>query len=151
MKKALEKILPQQINNEFPGYQFSAFAFLVLIIITIARSLAHMFLPDGGAGSIATIDMNVEGAEIIISIFAQWGLSQLLMAGVYLIVFLRYKSLIPLMYVILFLEYLGRIAMGLLKPLETIGTAPGAIGNFVILPLVAILFAFSIMKPKTSS
>jgi len=148
MKKTLEKILPEQISNEFQGYRFSEFAFLVLIIITVARSLAHMFLPDGGAGSIATIDMNVEGADIIISIFAQWGLSQLLMAGVYIIVYIRYKSLIPLMYIIIFFEYLGRIAVGLLKPMETIGTAPGAIANLLFIPLALVLFVFAILDPN---
>ncbi len=144
----LERILPEQITNEFPGYKFSAYAFLVLTTIAVARSLAHMFLPDGGAESIATIDLSVAGADTIISIFAQWGLSQLLMAGFYIVVFFRYKSLIPLMYVIVIAEYVGRIGMGLLKPLETVGTAPGAIGNFIIIPLAIILLFFAIRKPK---
>ncbi len=144
----LDKILPEQINNEFTGYKFSAIGFLVLTIITIARSLAHMFLPDGGAESIATIDLNVEGAEIIVSIFALWGLSQLLMAAFYVIVYLRYKSLIPLMYIFIVIEYAARIGIGLLKPIETVGTAPGAIGNLIFIPLAVILFIFAIMEPK---
>lgn len=142
----LQKILPEKIDNTFSGYEFAAYAFLILTIITIARSLAHMFLPDGGAQSIATIDVNVEGGVTIIGIFAQWGLSQLLMASVYVIVYVRYKSLIPLMYLIIFVEYAGRIVMGLLKPLETVGTAPGAIGNLIIVPLAIILFIFSIRE-----
>jgi hypothetical protein len=145
----LDKILPEQVNNEFPGYKFAQYAFVVFAIFTIARSLIHMFLPDGGAGSIATIDLNVEGAEVIIGMFAQWGLSQLLMAGLYVVVYARYKSLIPLMYLIIVIEYAGRIAMGLLKPIETVGTAPGGIVNIIFIPLAAILLVFSIMKPKT--
>jgi len=144
----LEKILPKQINNEFPGYQFSAYAFLVFTVVTVARSLAHIVLPDGGAGSIATIDMTVDGAAIIIGIFGQWGLSQLLMAGLYIIVYFRYQSLIPLMYIIIITEYVGRIGVGLLKPIETIGTAPGAIGNLIIIPLAIVLFILSIRAPK---
>lgn len=75
MTDMLEKILPKEINNEFPGYKFSLYGFLLLLIITFARSLAHIILPDGGAGSIATIDLNIEGGDIIIGMFAQWGLS----------------------------------------------------------------------------
>jgi hypothetical protein len=52
------------------------------------------------------------------------------------------------MYVIIFAEYLGRIGMGLLKPLETVGTAPGAIGNLIIVPLAVVLFIFSIRQPN---
>ena len=144
----LEKILPEKIDNNFPGHKFAAYAFLVLTIITIARSLAHMFLPDGGAQSIATIDVSIEGGITIIGMFAQWGLSQLLMAGIYVIVYVRYKSLIPLMYLIIFAEYAGRIVMGLLKPIETVGTAPGGIGNFIFVPLAIILFIVSIRSPK---
>lgn len=151
MRKMIEKILPEQINNEFPGYKFSQIAFLVLTIVTIGRSLAHIFLPDGGAGSIATIDMSVEGADIIITIFALWGLSQLMMAMFYVVVYLRYKSLIPLMYIIIIMEYAARIAVGFYKPLDTIGVAPGGIGNFIVIPLAAILFAFSVMTPKKPS
>ncbi|MHA2153322.1 MAG: hypothetical protein ACXAAQ_15210 [Candidatus Thorarchaeota archaeon] len=147
----LEKILPKQINNEFPGYKFSAYAFLGITIITVARSLAHMFLPDGGAGSIATIDLTVEGAVTIIGIFAQWGLSQLLMAVLYIVVYFRYKSLIPLMYIIIIAEYVGRIGVGLLKPIETMGTAPGAAFNFIIIPLAILLFIFAIREPTQES
>jgi hypothetical protein len=143
-----ERILPEKINNTFPGHKFAVYAFLAFCVFTVARSLAHMFLPDGGAESIATIDLSAGGADAIIGIFAQWGLSQLLMAGLYIVVYLRYKSLIPLMYVIIFAEYLGRIGMGLLKPLETVGTAPGAIGNLIIVPLAVVLFIFSIRQPN---
>jgi len=37
--------------------------------------------------------------------------------------------------------------MGLLKPLETMGTALGAIGNFIIIPLAILLFIFAVRKP----
>ncbi len=126
----------------------SAYAFIGITIITVARSLAHMFLPDGGAGSIATIDLTVEGAVTIIGIFAQWGLSQLLMAGLYIVVYFRYKSLIPLMYIIIIAEYVGRIGMGLLKPIETMGTSPGAVGSFIIVPLAILFFIFAIREPN---
>ena len=56
----LEKILPEHISNEFPGYRFSEYTFLAIAIMTVARSLVHMFLPDGGPGSIATIDLFVD-------------------------------------------------------------------------------------------
>jgi hypothetical protein len=150
MRKTLEKILPEQVNNEFTGYRFSLIAFALISIITLARSLLHIFLPDGGAQSIATIDLNVEGGSIIVSMFALWGLSQLLMGVFYIIVYFRYKSLIPLMYIFIFVEYTARIGIGLFKPIETIGTAPGAIGDFIIAPLAIILFIFAVLEPKKS-
>jgi hypothetical protein len=84
------------------------------------------------------------GAEsAIISIFALWGLSQLLIAIVMLIAALRYRSMIPLLYLFLICEYVGRICIGIFKPLETFQTPPGATGSLVILgaSLVGLLLS----------
>jgi hypothetical protein len=50
-----------------------------------------------------------------------------------LIAALRYRSMIPLLYLLLIGEYAGRICIGIFKPLETLQTPPGAIGNLVLL------------------
>jgi hypothetical protein len=63
--------------------------FVLLTVMTIGRSLIHIFLPDGGASSIATIpldDFTQDGSDAVIHIFAQWGLSQLLFGLMYVIV-----------------------------------------------------------------
>ncbi len=150
MGTLLEKILPEQVNNEFRGYKFSAYSFLAVTIIFAARSLIHIFSPDGGAESIATIDLSVEGANTIIGIFAQWGLSQMLMAVFFLVVYFRYKSLIPLMYIFIIIENAARIGVGLFKPIETVGTAPGGIGSLILVPIAVILLIFSILEPRGS-
>ena len=142
-------VFPKQIDNSFNGFNFTLYIFYFLTAFTIVRSLIHMFFPDGGAGTIASIDVSVEGGESIIGIFAQWGLSQLFFGILYLIVGLKYRSLIPLMYVFIFAEYCMRVVMGLLKPLETTEIAPGAIGNFIIIPFSIVLFIFSIRVPKS--
>jgi len=54
MPKIRDKILPKQVNNEFPEYKIAQYAFVVLVFITIARSIAHIILPDGGAGSVGS-------------------------------------------------------------------------------------------------
>jgi hypothetical protein len=38
-----------------------------------------VFAPDGGAGSIAGIDISVAGGANIVAVFAQWGWTQLLL------------------------------------------------------------------------
>jgi hypothetical protein len=74
----------------------------------------------------------------VITIFALWGLSQLLIAIVMLIATLRYRSMIPLLYLFLFVEYIGRVCVGIFKPLETLQTPPGATANIVILSAVLL-------------
>ena len=98
--------------------------------------------PDGGAQSIATIplDSYPQGAAAtVIAIFALWGLSQLLIGLLYLMAAIRYRSLIPLFYLLMIVEYAVRMAIGTFKPIETAGTAPGAVGNLPLMVLAAVM------------
>ena len=147
-------VLPKEINNNYKGRKIALYLFYLFTVITIIRSLIHMFAPDGGAQTIATIPLNTftnEGASTVIFIFSLWGLSQLIMGIFYVMVSLRYKSLIPLMYLFIFIEYLMRLILGTLKPIETSGTAPGAIINFIFPPLVLVLFLLSLNTKKSKN
>jgi len=43
--------------------------------MSTVRSLVHIIKKDGGANSIAGIDISVAGGSNIVCIFAQWGAS----------------------------------------------------------------------------
>lgn len=92
-------MFPKQADNSHNLSKVILVAFSLVTILTIGRSLAHMFLPDGGAHSIATI-INFIGTPdpdaVIYHIFALWGLAQLAMGVMYLIVLIHYRNLVPL-------------------------------------------------------
>jgi len=79
--------------------------------------------------------------------FGLWGISQLLLGILFLIITIRYKALIPLMYLFIFTEYSLRLILGFFKPITLTGVAPGGIGNYVFIILSILLFMLS-MKPK---
>ncbi|HMF31319.1 MAG TPA: hypothetical protein VKK79_07895 [Candidatus Lokiarchaeia archaeon] len=140
--------MPKVVDNSFHGYRIAAIIFLLVTLVTIVRSCIHIFAPDGGASSIAGIDVSVAGGSNIISLFALWGLSQVLMGLVYLVVYFRYKSLIPLMYLLILIEYTGRTLLGFIKPLEVTHIPPGAIGDYILIPLAAVMLILSLTRPK---
>ncbi|MFZ8989504.1 MAG: hypothetical protein ACO2ZJ_04095, partial [Pseudohongiellaceae bacterium] len=79
------KILPRSIDNVCPGNPAALLLFWLITTVTVGRSLAHILLPDGGAQSIATVPLDQfsrEGAAAVITSFALWGLSQLLLSVV---------------------------------------------------------------------
>ena len=138
---------------EYAGHPLARWALLPIALFTIARSLIHMFAPDGGAQSIATIPLDAftpNGAAAVVHLFALWGLSQLIIGIIYLAVIWRFPRLLPLMYLLLILEYGGRLLLTFIKPFETTGTAPGAIGNYILLPLSFLLFLFSLKKKRAA-
>ena len=51
------------------------------------------------------------------------------------------------MYILIFLEYGGRLLIGHWKPVTTTATPPGEIGNYLMVPLSVLLLLISLAKP----
>jgi hypothetical protein len=144
MKNIATIILPAAADNVIRGAKPSVYVFMLIAIVSAARSVIHLLAPDSGAGSIAGMDLSVASADGIVFAFALWGSAQLLYALIQLVVVFRYGSLVPFMYFLLILETLLRILVGRLKPVAFRHSPPGATGNYVVLPLAAIMLAWSL-------
>ena len=118
--------------------------FVLLAIMSTARSLVHLLAPDGGAASIAGINLAVAGGSNIVAIFSQWGASQLLLAFVQWLVIWRYRFLVPAMLAVVALEQLLRIFAGRLKPLEVDKAPPGQYGTYIVLVLSLLFLALAV-------
>jgi hypothetical protein len=116
-------------------------------LVGTVRSLIHILAPDSGAQSIATMDTSVAGGPNIIAMLAQWGGAQLLMALFIWIVLWRYRALVPLMIGASMLDNVGRILIGHLKPLVTMGTPPGDL-SWVAAPLCAVFLVAALMPTQ---
>ena len=148
MKRVFEILLPAKIDNTTRGSKIPFYVFALYAIVSLVRSCIHLLAPDGGAGSIAGMDLSVAGADGIIFAFALWGSSQLLFALIQLLAVIRYRSLIPFMWLMLALEVLLRELVGAMKPVTFAHTPPGAIGNQLILPLAAVMLVWSLWSSR---
>ena len=148
MKNLLAILLPAQIDNVIRGTKIPFYIFALYAIVSTVRSCIHLLSPDGGAGTIAGMDLSVAGADGIIFAFALWGSSQLLFALIQLLAVIRYRSLIPFMWLMLALEVLLRELVGAMKPVTFAHTPPGAIGNQIILPLAVVMVAWSLWSGR---
>lgn len=122
----------------YRGSRASIWFLIGLSVLTTARSVIHVFAPDGGAGSIAGIDISVAGGGDIVAVFGQWGWTQLLLALIGWVVIVRYRFLVPAVLALQLLDRGGRALVGMLKPFVVDDPHPGAYGNLVFVPLVAI-------------
>ena len=144
MKRIFDILLPAKIDNTIRGSKIPFYVFALYAIVSLVRSCIHLLAPDGGAGSIAGMNLAVAGADGIIFAFALWGSSQLLFAIMQLLVVFRYRSFVPFMYLMLMLEVLLRELVGKMKPVTFAHTPPGAVGNQLLLPLAALMLALSL-------
>lgn len=94
---------PPSTNQNYRGSPL-AVAFLMLVaVLEFAAGCVHYFLPDGGAGVIAGIDLEQNGRTII-AVFAWFGAEQIPMAILLFIIALRYRTLTPLALLIVILS-----------------------------------------------
>ncbi|MCP4821556.1 MAG: hypothetical protein GY883_20420 [Shimia sp.] len=153
MMHVLNRLFPAVFDNTFPGQRIALWVFYALTAVTLWRSWHHLTAPDGGAQSIATIPLDsypAGAAATVIGIFALWGLSQLVIGLLYLMAAIRCRSLIPLFYLLMIAEYAVRMLIGGFKPVETAGTAPGAVGNLPLMVLASVMLVLCLIPRKSN-
>ena len=139
----MKKLIPERIENKIPSNKFVYYFCWLLVGFNLFRSLEHIFAEDGGAESIAGIPLSSyspEAANNIVSIFAQWGFSQLVLSCLLLLVVLKMRELIPLMLLITALENILRGAVALYKPLILVDAPPGAVSPIIGLVTLVVFF-----------
>jgi len=141
----MQRILPKSADNTYSGAKTAYIFFVLISVISFARSLVHVFLPDGGASVIAGLDLTA-GSKNIVFAFGLWGISQVVYALIQMLVAFRYKSLIPLMIIILIIETLGRMMVGIIKPPILFHTPPGGFANWIMLPLAIVMLLLSLKE-----
>ena len=132
--------------KEYDGFTWVRVLAFVFMLVVVARSCVHLFAPDGGAQSIAGIDLEVEGGANIIALFHQWGAIQLLLVGLMLVVFFTYKGLTPLLIMFLALDAPMRALAGQMGSVVSSHTPPGEALNWPVFFLLVILFLTSLVK-----
>lgn len=146
-RPSLAGLLPANPAH-YDGPLLSFWVAMVWLSVITVRSGIHLLAPDGGAQSIATIDVAVEGGSNIVALFGQWGAIQLLLALLLWALLLRWRGTVPLVLLVFALEPVLRGLAGHLKPVITMGTAPGAALNWVALPIMAFFLYLSLCPAR---
>lgn len=99
----LTRLLPPSSNAFYEGAPAAAHFLALLGVLTIVPGCIHSFLPDGGAGVIAGIDLG-ECRRVIVALFAWAGATQIVFGIVMLLVAVRYRTLVPLVLTLVVIE-----------------------------------------------
>ena len=146
------KLFPSDLNNQYKGSKFVQYGLYPIFAIYIFRSLVHFLAENSGLVGIATIKEFpiIDGLDPnnIIYLFASlWGATQVSLTVILLIIFIKYKNLIPLIYLICLIDQCFRIISGYLHPLSEdyyINTPPGVISNIPVLLYLIFMFYLSL-------
>ena len=146
------KLFPSDLNNRYKGSKLVQYGLYPIFAIYIFRSLVHFLAENSGLVGIATIKEFpiIDGLDPnnIIYLFASlWGATQVSLTIILLILFIKYKNLIPLIYLICLLDQCFRLISGYLHPLSEdyyINTPPGVISNTPVLLYLIFMFYLSL-------
>jgi hypothetical protein len=143
-------LLPPSTNAQYAGAPLAAHFLTLLGALTIAPGLIHTFLPDGGAGTIAGMDLSNNGANVI-GVFAWAGATQIVWGTTLLLASLRYRSLVPALLALVVVER-SLIALNLwvLKAPASGHHPPEAWATLISLPLIigALLVSMRVREEK---
>ncbi len=148
------RLLPSNINDKYTGTKIAYYGLFPIFAVLIFRSLVHFLSETSGLVGIATIKQFplIDGLNPnnLIYLFASlWGATQVSLTIILLVLFIKYKSFIPLIYLICLLDQSFRIVSGMLHPLGEeyyINTPPGVISNIPVLIYLITMFYLSLIK-----
>lgn len=148
MRLDLQRILPKD-PTRYSGFRAIRVVLAILLIAVIGRSTIHLVASDGGANSIAGIDVSVAGGDNIIAIFHQWGATQLLLSLFLVLLFFRYPGLTPLILFSLAMDPVVRAIAGQFKAVTAAGTPPGESLNWIAFYFISALFIASLVEKSS--
>ena len=146
-------IFPSKLNNQYEGSKIALYGLYPIFAIYIFRSLVHFLAENSGLVGIANIKVfpisdGLNPNNIIYLFASLLGATQVSLTIVLLILFIKYKNLIPLIYLICLLDQCLRLISGYLHPLGEdyyINTPPGVISNIPVLLYLILMFYLSLI------
>lgn len=140
-------LLPPSTNDAYRGAPIAAGFLGLHALLTLIPGAIHYFLPDGGAGVIAHLDLRQSG-PLIIGVFAWMGATQIPWGLAQLAVALRYRALTPLFLLLALLERsLAAFAAWVFKASPSGHHPPENYGVLVGIPLLLIFLMLSLHRP----
>jgi hypothetical protein len=131
----LNRIFPKALDNRYRGHWLGLWLFVPIVLLHTAIDLVGIFKSDGGAQSADGIPLDTfppVAAEAVVGVVAFLGFAGLMMGLMYLVALFRYRAMIPLMYLLIVVDYLGHKGVGLMKPIVRVA---GANGGYITLAL----------------
>ena len=147
----LSRIFPKQIDNTYGGHGLAIWLFVPILFVKMVMGANTMINTRDviqGADQIPLDSYGAAASAIIVACFKSWGLGLFLMASLGLLALVRYRAMVPLMYLVLTLENGGRRALQFGNPFHiTTSSGKPSIGTMINLALMAALligFALSL-------
>ncbi|MFL6195956.1 MAG: hypothetical protein ACJ75H_17380 [Thermoanaerobaculia bacterium] len=133
------RLLPERIDNTYRGHVLGLWLFGLVVTARILQGLVVTFNAYSVAKSADGIPLDTfapDAAQTVAALFALSGLYRLVIAVLCVVVLVRYRGALVLMYALLVLESLAKLLLLRVMPFATTGAPPGPMVNLTLATLL---------------
>ena len=145
----LSRVFPRYFDNTYRGHRVALWLFGAVLLMKTAIALGTIFHGRTAAQTADGIPLDsfgAAGAAAVVSLFAIWGLAQLVISLIGVLALVRYRAMVPLMFVLFLFEHVMRRVIFVVLPIPRDGTAPGLAINLALLAVMAVGLVLSLRR-----
>lgn len=158
----LQRLLPERIDNEYRGRAVAVWLLVPAVLAKLLQGANVAGLLGTGKSrqvleGVDRVPLDAFPADAVahlVFLFAAWGLGVFLLGLLGSVVLVRYRAMIPLMYLLLLIEQAGRqglAAIHLDRPFVSLAARPASLVNSGFLLALAVGFALSLFGGSSRS
>jgi len=144
----LARIFPKHFDNNYRGLWLAVWLFVPLMLVKALQGANSMIFPRQvlvGADGIPIDQYGPAAGDAVVALFALLGMYTLIVPLMSAVALVRYRSIIPFMYLLFTLVQIGARILNQLNPIDKPGGPPiGFTINLIIFVLTLIGFALSV-------
>ncbi len=131
----LSNLLPKQIDNGYRGHALAIWLLIPIVLMKLLMGvnvaglnpwISSRFVLQNADG-VPVDTFPAEAGSVVVFLFASWGLALLVINLLGVVVLIRYRAMIPLMYLLLSIEQIGRKGLAMLHLVPRSGEAAGGV------------------------
>jgi hypothetical protein len=145
----LNPLFPQSADNAYRGSKIALVFFALVVLLKLVIGLNSIFNGHDVASSADGIPVDTftpAGAQAVVSLFASLGLRDVVICLLCVLALIRYRTLVPFLFVLLLLEQLSRKAINHFLPVARTGAQPGSVVTLVLLAMMVVGLALSLWR-----
>lgn len=152
----LSRLFPRQFDNDYRGHWLAVWLFVLIMFMKGTQGVVVMIMPRDAltnADGIPLDSFNAAGVEFLVAIFAVSALYVLILPLQSLVVLIRYRAMIPFMYLLFLVVQVSSRALLMLNPIVRSDAPPMGFGglpigfymNLAILAVTVVGFVLSLV------
>ena len=145
----LDDLLPRRLDNEYRGSKPALWLFGLVVTMKGTQSLAIIFNGYATARDADGIPLDTYTpavAQTVVALFAQGSLWRLFFCLLCVLVLIRYRSAVPLMFAALALNYLAAQLVMQFVPLPRVGSPVGPLMNLILFVVMLVGLGLSLRR-----